>query len=341
MQRLKYKPGFWGQNSTPVRFEFVLEMACTCMCYFLSCQWFSHYPVPMKKILHKGYFILLLSFSFFTACKKTTDPAVANSIAVNPHDSSLAVSSNPTVPYPEIPLAECTNAPYYGDSIVYTQPSTSDFYVYPVNNQGQQGTYLSWPGGLVINPQTGIIDLTQSETGARYTVGFVKSGTTDTCISELIIAGAAYMDSVYVLTQSDTTSVPYFNANPYLPSPCQDSSKGKGCQFDYNDFAKKQGVDVDKKTGYINLQKTIKNAFGKILINGAIVNTAIYYQLDDNSNNASQMIQLQLMYYDHVSDIPAAILATVSTRLSNTLNDVILSKGAKPRPPLIIIVRQN
>jgi hypothetical protein len=295
----------------------------------------------MKKIFHKRYFILLLSFAFFTACKKTADPAIANSTEVSPHDSALNVNSNPVVPYPEIPLAECTNAPNYGDSIVYTQPSTSDFYVYPVGNQGQQGTYLSWPGGLVINSQTGVIDLTQSETGARYSLGFVKRGTTDTCMSELIIAGAAYMDSVYVLTQSDTTSVPYFNANPYLPSPCQDSSKGKGCLFDYNDFAKKQGVDVDKKTGYIDLENTIKKAFGKIPINGTIVNTAIYYQLADNSNNASQMIQLQLMYYDHVSDIPAAILATVSTRLSNALNDVILSKGVKPRPPLIIIVRQN
>ena len=76
------------------------------------------------------------------------------------------------------------------------------------------GTYLSWPDGLKMNAGTGAINLTKSETGQRYSVAFVKSGTTDTCMSQLIVAGAAYMDSVYVLSESDTTAKPYFNANP-------------------------------------------------------------------------------------------------------------------------------
>ncbi len=58
--------------------------------------------------------------------------------------------------------------------------------------------------------------------------------------------------------------------------------------------------------------------------------TTIYYQLNDNSNNASQKIQLKMMYYNHKSDIPAGLLATVTENLFNTLNDfLLLTKAAK------------
>jgi hypothetical protein len=107
-----------------------------------------------------------------------------------------------------------------------------------------------------MDPNTGAINLTKSETGERYSVAFVKSGTTDTCLTQLIVGGAAYMDSIYVLSQSDTTSRPYFNANPNTPSPCQGSSgPGPGCQFVYNNAAQNQG-SIDQNTGYIDLKRT-------------------------------------------------------------------------------------
>jgi hypothetical protein len=252
------------------------------------------------------------------------------------------VIPDPVVPYPSIPLQECSNAPNYGDSIVYPQPNSSGNYVYPQNNQGQAGTYLSWPGGLVMDSQTGIIDLSASQTGQRYSVGFVLNGSKDTCLAPLIVAGASYMDSVYVLSDSDTTSTPYFNANPLAGSPCQaNSGPGKGCQFDYNDYAKWQGVIVDKKTGYIDLKNTTKKINFNTLINGQYLITRIYYKLNDNSNNAPQMIQLKLIYYTHKSDIPPALLAQVSNRSSSALNYQLLDNGPAPRPPLIIIVRSH
>ena len=296
----------------------------------------------MKLNLTKGSLILLCTFFGAVACKKSVDqPASQPAILNTPHDTTM---SSPAVPYPENPVPECDYAPNYGDSIVYPQPtSNGDFFVYPQNNQGLEGTYLAWPDGLKLNSTTGAIDLTGSETGERYSVAFVKKGTTDTCMSQLIVAGAAYMDSVYVLAQSDTTSKPYFNANPFTPSPCQGSSgPGSGCQFDYNNAAHNQGIEIDQKTGFIDLKKSMKNnMFGLIPINGSTVYTTIYYKLNDNSNYAPQAIQLKMMYYDKKSDIPSGLLATVTNNLVNTLNNLLISKGPSTRPPLIIIVRAN
>jgi hypothetical protein len=294
----------------------------------------------MNKNLCNGSSILLLIIFCSTACKKSEEPQAANPVLNVTHDTTLATT--PVVPYPVSPVQECNYAPYYGDSIVYPMPASSgDFYVYPQNNQGISGSYFSWPAGLTIDTHTGAIDLTQSQTGQRYAVAFVKSGSTDTCMSSLIVAGTAYEDSVYTLMQSDTTAQPYFNANPYQPSPCQ-SHQGPGCNFDYNNYAKNQGIEIDQKTGYINLQKTMKKGpFGFFPVNGATVYTTIYYKLPDQSNNAPQNIQLKLVYYNHRSDIPAALMQTVTNNLINTLNNTILSQGPSTRPPLIIIVRDN
>ena len=304
----------------------------------------------MKQYHNKGSLILIMTICIAVACKKTVDQPLPENNNTNtsttgniPHaaDTTLSVAAAPVVPYPESPALGCNFAPDYGDSIVYSQPSSGDYFVYPQNNQGVAGTYLSWPNGLSINSKTGAIDLSKSETGQRYSLAFVKNGTTDTCMSQLIVAGAAYMDSVYVLSQSNYTSKPYFNANPYGAAPCQ-GNQGQGCQFDYNNAAHNQGIEIDQKTGFIDLQKTMKNGlFGLLPLNGMSVNTTIYYKLNDNSNFAPQKIQLKLVYYNHKSDVPAATLLTLTDNLFNTLNNLLISKGPSARPPLIVIVRSN
>ena len=114
------------------------------------------------------------------------------------------------------PITGCSYSPDYGDTLIYPQPTTTqDYIVVPINNPGT-GRYFSWPEGMVIDSATGAINITKSETGERYAIGFVKEGTTDTCVQTLIIAGASYMDSVYVLANNATKAVPYFNANPNL-----------------------------------------------------------------------------------------------------------------------------
>ncbi len=98
---------------------------------------------------------------------------------------------------------------------------------------------------MAIDQNTGAIDLSKSQTGMLYEIGFVAAGTTDTCLSRLTVGGAAYYDSVYVLADGQTTASPYFEANPYLPNICA----GGGCTFDVNGAAAAKKVIVDKNTG--------------------------------------------------------------------------------------------
>jgi hypothetical protein len=307
----------------------------------------------MKKNLYPGLTITVLVLLSAIACRKTIEPTSTGQTqtqtkvdSTTHKDSTHTTVDTANIPLPQTPLLECNYSPDYGDSIVFPQPTNGqDYVVFPVNNQGVQGTYLAWPGGLVLNAQTGAIDLTKSETGARYAIGFVKAGTTDTCLSSLILAGASYMDSIYVLSQSDTSADPYFNANPYAPSVCSSSgsSGGPGCQFDYNNYAKNQGVVIDNHTGNIDLRNTMKNSLFNLLpIDGTTINTTIYYKLDDNSNYAPQKIGLKIMFYNKKSSIPPSLLGTITNNLLYTLQNLLLGKSSSsPRPPLIIITRNN
>ena len=63
-------------------------------------------------------------------------------------------------------------APIYGDTIVFDQPVNGDYIVKPVNPPGA-GKYFAWPVGMSLDQNTGAIDLTQSQTGMKYMIGFV------------------------------------------------------------------------------------------------------------------------------------------------------------------------
>jgi hypothetical protein len=259
------------------------------------------------------------------------------------HNGNPATNSTQPVPYPQNGITSCSYGPDYGDTLVYVQPSIGqDYIINPVNNPGI-GKYYSWPDGLVIDSLTGAINLTQSEKGERYAIGFVKSGTTDTCLSKLIVAGASYMDSVYVFANNEKKAAPFFNANPAMPTICNGSGvSGPGCAFDVNGTAASQKVIVDNKTGVIDLEKTLNGgAFGLLPLNGQTVTTTIYYQLNDGSNNALQHIQVQLMYYDKKSNIGAGLLNNVLMKLNNILTGNLIETAGNPRPPLIIITRFN
>ena len=197
---------------------------------------------------------------------------------------------------------------------------------------------------MVIDPNTGAINVTKSETGLKYAIGFVKDGTTDTCLSTLVIGGAAYMDSVYVIQAGQKNALPYFDANPYLPSICQ----GNGCTFDVGGAARQQKVIINTASGVIDLDKTLNGsgllglggAFGLLPVNGSTITTRIYYKLNDASNQALQHIDVQLQYFDTRSAIGAGLLGNVINKLNNLLSGNMISNSANPRPPLIIIVRR-
>ncbi|HEV2355412.1 MAG TPA: hypothetical protein VGR89_14275 [Puia sp.] len=253
----------------------------------------------------------------------------------------------PAAPMPQqqAPQLSCPALPIYGDTIVYPQPTNGgDYVISPINNPGP-GTYLSWPVGMAMDSATGAIDLTASETGLKYVIGYVKSGTTDTCLSTLIVGGASYADSVYVLSEGETTAVPYFEANPNDLNLCQTSN---ACHFDVTGSAAKMKVIVNTSNGQIDLAKTLNGtgllggAFGLLPVNGQTITAPIYYQIgDDPSNNALQNISVQLVYYNSTSLINISLLNTVVNKLDNLLSGNQISMTTNPRPPLIVIVRSK
>jgi hypothetical protein len=279
------------------------------------------------------------------ACNKSDhadsdpDPSISPSTDSSFNGNNLSVNA-----------ATCPGAPNYGDSIVYLKPKNGgDFFAEPINNIGVQGTYLAWPEGLKLNKNTGIINLSQSETGVRYNIAFIKKGTTDTCVSQLIVGGLTYLDAIYILEQQDTLAKPIFNTNPFGSSVCDDSddtdypdNNGNGnnkCVFDDDapgQRANDQKLRVRTKSGIINLKRSVDDGlFGPNPKNGATKMVQIRYKLNDASLKVSQKLTVQVMYFDKLSSIPASLQQEVAGKRADMFTYHVVN--GKPRPPLLII----
>jgi hypothetical protein len=271
-------------------------------------------------------------------------------IACNKADNDTEPTETTDDVVPLTPNAsQCPSAPSYGDSIIYQQSDNGNYKVTPMNNTGLSGTYLSWPAGLDLHPETGIINVSKSETGVRYYIGFVKTGAHDTCVSELILGGITYVDSIHVLSNNDTLAAPVFNANPNAVPVCDgsndddypdgNSNGNQNCHFDdevRGQRANDQKLRVRTISGIINLKRSVtEGLFGNNPKNGESKKININYRLNDASKMSKQKVTVEVMYYDKVSNIPDAIIKDISTKRKNTLSYTIIN--GKPRPPLLII----
>jgi hypothetical protein len=301
----------------------------------------------MKKVIC-ALAIMLIIVSI-VACRKSvdaTDPSGNN----NPKNDTASV----IVPFPQTIVTQCPGAPNYGDSILYLQPSAGDYIVSPINHP-DSGKYFAWPEGMDINKNTGAINVSHSEGGLRYSIGYVKNGTTDTCMQTMILAGASYPDSLYVLNSNERYAIPYFNSNPNLVAICSGSGVPGGgltCIWDVTGQAASQHIIIDHNTGVIDLKNTLnQGAFGLLPINGTTVQTTISYKLNDNSNMAMQRITVNFVYYNRKADVPPDLLAAVEDKLNKILQNVLLidllsssnktTNTGNPRPPIIIVTRYN
>jgi hypothetical protein len=310
----------------------------------------------MKNSTLSRLMAILFLFSGLVACKKSLDdnntpPVNTNQTSVDTTLTAAPDTSKRTVSYPQQASTKCPNAPDYGDSIIFVQPGTN-YIVTPINHP-DTGTYFAWPVGMVIDKSTGAINVSKSETGLRYNIGYVKKGTTDTCMQTLILAGISYEDSLYVLADNERYAKPYYNANPSQAPVCSGSGVpgGSTCVFDVNKKAASQFVVVDKNNGFIDLKNTASKAFGLLPANGTTVQTTIAYQLGDNSNMALQQITVNLVYYAHKSDVPPDLLSAVTDKLTKIVNQLLLINipgsatqqklSGSPRPPIIIVTRYS
>ncbi len=168
--------------------------------------------------------VLILAFS----CKKNVQPSIITNTTVLVVPAS-PLQSPPDLsdyqPFPENYSINCPGGPNYGDSVIYAVGTGSSDYLLSPKNNPAPGFYHSWPIGLVINDSTGTIDITKSETGMRYYIEYVTKGSTDTCLTSLILTGAAYQDSIYTQTPNIvSTAEPYFEGNINMNNICNTDS---------------------------------------------------------------------------------------------------------------------
>jgi hypothetical protein len=193
-------------------------------------------------------------------------------------------------------------SPSYGDSILYVRGAGRSAYLFKPVNTLLNGTFVSWPKGLTIDPVTGEIDVLQSEPGARYNVGFVNAATGDTAYRQVILAGITYPDGIYDLSSANTTLQPYFNADAAAPGTASSV-------FDEEGIAGSQKLIVNTQNGAIDLKASIdQGLFGDQPQNGDSREVSIYYRLNDQSHMSLLKTTVEVYYYNTISDVPLAMI---------------------------------
>lgn len=260
----------------------------------------------------------------------------------------------------------------YPDTLLYPSDYPAEYVISTVTRLS--GTFGSYPDALEIDERTGNIEIGQSETGLKYLVWYVATGTRDTCKVFLTVSGVNYPDSIFTLKNAAGVATPVYNGTAQ-PAICTSN-----CEFDDghdddngNGFLDEppagqeiipQGVSMDKVTGSINLKQTVQNgAFGANPVPGTFKDYILNYRLSDRSANALNHMTLRMYYYKNQSQIPAALKRDLATKkkfvsfnnetdpykVSYTVktrgggSNLVAAKGAKEvkcRPPYIIVVQQ-
>ena len=231
----------------------------------------------------------------------------------------------------------------YGDSIIYLQPSSADYIVYPTEQKA--GIYSAFPEGIELDDKTGAINVSKSETGLRYRI--THTATDGKVTSTLVvISGINFTDHFFHLSQGDSIALPVYNANASRILPLNGSS------FDEGNGANSGGCSVKTINGQINLAQTVRNGvFGTPPINNERRDFDVAYRINDASGKSLNKLRVRIYYYNTMADVAADLMQTLQDReaagvflAANNSNPVgAASRGAaaaKPRPPCVIIVGQ-
>jgi hypothetical protein len=228
---------------------------------------------------------------FFMGCSKTA-------YLSEPHTSSSFFTTDASV------------SPFYGDTVLrVTGDAHKDYLFTPMANLGQ-GHFVSWPAGLVIDPETGVIDASVSEPGARYNVGFVRAATGDTAYSQVVLAGISFTNTVYTKGGSDSLLVPYAMG----------------------------GTLADGQNGTINLNtlepgtKEVKVSFR--MLGGGLQTTTVLVSFSDAAPSPAAVAPL--VETMSLTAAPATSKTIAATNVKPTA-----PAPCTPRPPQIVIVNKG
>jgi hypothetical protein len=234
----------------------------------------------------------------------------------------------------------------YGDSVFYIR--NQSYVINPVSPG--VGTYTAFPDNLLIDNTTGQITVDiigkgfESQTGMKYKIMFREAGTDKLDSTYITLSGINYLDKIYYLSQHDTIISPIYNAsfNKNLPSGTY------GIQAD-NDLA------INAVNGQINIKECIRRGLFKTPAeNGEWEELTIQYKTNDNSNNATNSIDVAIYYYNRITDVPRNITPIMRAHQTMMLGlsqpEIPLTVGptendlpdnisiSRPRPPCIIII---
>lgn len=220
----------------------------------------------------------------------------------------------------------------YGDSVFFLDPAGTDIKKSPLG--GQPGRYFGWPEGIVLDQHTGVIDVTQSETGLKYLISFVPDGRSDTLTTRITISGINYLDGFYRLSAGDSIAQPIYDGSPALVIP----GVNAGSIFDEGNNCNSLGCNVDVTDGRINLAQTVRNGvFGATPSNNDRHEFVLHYRINDKSGKAANSLNIKLYYFDSMSSVSQEAYDIINSR-----QGTIVTGGsatlARPRPPCLFIV---
>ena len=251
---------------------------------------------------------------------------------------------------PPVPVTQLN----YGDSILYLKNQANDYLVSP--NTTTSGQYFSFPDGLNIDQNTGVINVSKSETGLRYRVSFVATGGTDSLQTVIVISGINFLDGFYKLTTADSILRPLYNANSGAVVP----GINNGSIFDDGAGCNSAGCNVNTSNGTINLAQTVRNGvFGATPSNNDRHEFDLNYRINDKSGESFNTIRVKLYYFDTITDVTQEAYDIIASRegavfgvqpkaitferFITSVNGITQTNSGsksvpKPRPPCIFIL---
>lgn len=246
---------------------------------------------------------------------------LATTIACHKHNDSPA---NPVGPIAPSTLD-------YGDSIFYLDPAKTDFNINPKGSV--PGRYSGFPEGIVLDQNTGAIDIPKSETGLRYRISFVANGSRDTAKTMVTISGINYLDGFYHLSTGDSIVHPLYNGRAGITIP----GLNNGSIFDEGNGCNSQGCNVNIGNGEINLSQTVRNGvFGATPANNDRHEFVLNYRINDRSGKAANTLNVKLYYFDTMADVTPEVYNILNSRQGTIITGS--NAVAKPRPPCLFIV---
>lgn len=226
----------------------------------------------------------------------------------------------------------------YADSLFHKNNVSGDYLILPVSRPAVTGYLKSIPAGLVMDSTTGRINITKSEAGLLYKIFYISAAGQVLDSTKLTISGIDYRDAIVEISATPSaydTVFPVYNARVGAVLPCGDDDEDNdgdiddddnGCVFDETDLdgdgnddipgAIQDKLLVDIKKGSIDVEASFRaGIFGSSdPANGLSKDFTIYYRLQDISNKALSKITVRVYHFKKRSDIPQALLDTISGR---------------------------